>query len=109
MKKTTTKTTELEDLMEYQIKEAKLPKITREHKFHPERKWRFDLAFLRKKVAVECEGGTWTRGRHIHPIGFEKDCEKYNEALIAGWKVMRFTGAMIRDGRAIEQLTRLIK
>ena len=41
--------------------------------------------------------------------GFEKDCEKYAEALIAGWSVLRVTGAMVEDGRAINYLTQILE
>lgn len=63
----------------------------REFRFHPTRRWRFDFAYPDIKLAIEIEGGTWIGGRHIHPIGFEKDCEKYNAATILGWRVLRCT------------------
>lgn len=69
----------------------------REFRFCPDRKWRFDFAFPDHKVAVECEGGVWTRGRHTRPIGFINDCEKYNKATVLGWKVFRFTTANVDD------------
>jgi very-short-patch-repair endonuclease len=62
----------------------------KEHRFHPTRKWRFDFAYPAIKTAIEVEGGIWVGGRHIHPAGFEADCEKYNEATRLGWKVFRF-------------------
>ena len=76
----------------------------REYRFHPPRRWRFDFAFLDKKVAIECEGGTWTNGRHVRGSGFEKDVEKYNQAAIDGWIVLRFTGRMIADGTALQTI-----
>lgn len=60
-----------------------------EYKFHPTRRWRFDFAYPDLMLAIEVEGGIWVGGRHIHPVGFEKDCEKYNEATKMGWKVFR--------------------
>lgn len=77
---------------------------TMEYKFHSTRRWRFDFCWVLKGVAVEVEGGTWSGGRHTTGAGFEKDCEKYNEAMLMGFKVFRFTGAMIRDGRAINTI-----
>lgn len=85
-----------------------LPEVIREHKFHPDRRWRFDFAFPHKDImlAIECEGGTrkqtgggYSAG-HGHPDRFESDCEKYNEAAISGWRVLRFTAGMIDDARA---------
>jgi very-short-patch-repair endonuclease len=62
---------------------------TPEYRFDPKRKWRFDFAFLEHKVALECEGGIWTAGRHTRPSGFVKDMEKYNRAAVLGWRVVR--------------------
>lgn len=67
-----------------------------EHKFCDERDWRFDFSWLQQKVAVECEGGIWTRGRHTRGVGFEKDCEKYNRATADGWRVFRCTAGMLK-------------
>lgn len=63
----------------------------KEHRFHPKRKWRFDYAFPAAKVALEVEGGVWTRGRHTRPQGFLGDIEKYNTATLMGWRVFRTT------------------
>jgi very-short-patch-repair endonuclease len=60
-----------------------------EYRFHPVRRWRFDMAFPEPKVAVEIEGGVWTGGRHVRGKGFRKDCEKYNTAAAMGWRVLR--------------------
>jgi len=65
-----------------------------EYKFHPTRKWRFDYAIPKFKIAVEIEGGVWVKGRHINPIGYTKDCEKYNAAACMGWVVLRYTTDM---------------
>lgn len=60
-----------------------------EYRFHPERKWRFDFAWPLHKVALEIEGGIWSGGRHTRGAGYAADCEKYNEAALAGWLVLR--------------------
>ena len=75
-----------------------------EYRFHPDRRWRFDFADPARKIAVECEGGTWTGGRHVRGDGFQKDCEKYNEAARLGWRVFRFTKGMISSGDAIAKI-----
>lgn len=68
-----------------------LPAPLTEHRFHPDRKWRFDYAWPDAKVALEVEGGVWTGGRHTSSSGFLKDIEKYNAAARLGWRVLRCT------------------
>lgn len=62
-----------------------------EYRFHPVRRWRFDFANPEFKIAIEYEGGVWRRGRHIRPVGFINDCDKYNAAALHGWTVLRYT------------------
>ena len=92
-----------------QVRLAGLPEPEREYRFHPTRRWKFDFCWPSKMVAVELEGGTWTGGRHTRPVGFEKDCEKYNEAAIMGWKVLRFTANMVRSGEALTKTEQEVK
>lgn len=63
----------------------------KEFKFHPTRRWRFDYAIPDYKIALEVEGGVWTRGRHTRPQGFLGDIDKYNTATLMGWRVFRTT------------------
>ena len=76
----------------------------REHKFHPTRKWRFDYAFPDLKIAIECDGGVFTRGRHVRPQGYLKDMEKFNAAAEAGWVVLKFTPQQLMTAAAIEAI-----
>ena len=49
------------------------------------------------------EGGSSVAGRHTQGEGFRKDCEKYNEATVLGWRVLRVTPAqMERWARAFD-------
>lgn len=68
-----------------------VPAPVPEFKFHSERRWRFDYAWPSVKLALEVEGGIFTGGRHINPVGFTKDMEKYNAAAVLGWRVVRCT------------------
>ena len=63
----------------------------KEYMFHPVRKWRFDYAIPEHKVALEVEGGIWTKGRHTRPQGFLGDIEKYNAGTLLGWRIFRVT------------------
>ena len=98
----------LEKTLEMHIKYLGLEEPEREYKFHPKRRWRFDFAWKKLMIAVECEGGIWTGGRHVRGKGFEQDCEKYNAAALLGWKVFRFTNEMIEGGIAIGLLEKVI-
>lgn len=75
-----------------------IPPPEKEYRFHPTRKWRFDYAWPKHKVAVEIEGGIWTSGRHTRAGGFLADMEKYNEAGKAGYRVFRFTPTQLKKG-----------
>ncbi|GAB4528477.1 MAG: hypothetical protein OHK0046_47340 [Anaerolineae bacterium] len=63
-----------------------------EYRFTKGRRWRFDRAWPKYKVAVELEGGVYSGGRHTRGKGYIADCDKYNSAALAGWLVLRFTG-----------------
>lgn len=69
----------------------------REHLFHPRRLWRLDLAWPDDLLAVEIEGvysrPRGRKSRHTQPDGYQADCEKYNAAVLLGWRIMRFTPA----------------
>jgi len=88
-----------------------LPAPEAEYRFHEKRKWRFDFAWPDSMVAVEIEGGTFVRGRHTRGMGHHKDCEKYNQATLLGWRVLRFTALHLRDDpmAVIETVGELLK
>lgn len=107
------KRSEPEERMAVQIRATKLPRPEREYRFAKPRRWRFDFAWPERMLALEVEGtthfgsnanGTMKLGRHQGAKGFEKDCEKYNAAALAGWRVLRVTSPMVRDGRALTAL-----
>ena len=94
----------------WRIYASDMPAPIEEHRFSKWRKWRFDRAWVTEKVAVELEGGLYTRGRHQRPKGFSDDCDKYNMASLEGWLVLRYTivqmdnpeGLIAQVRRAIE-------
>ena len=95
---------DLELTVLYQIKVAGLPKPETEFRFHPTRRWRFDGAFPVQRVAYEVDGSTWTGGRHTRGAGVENDAEKMSTAAAMGWRVCRFTRAMVESGSALTLL-----
>lgn len=74
----------------------------REFLFHEGRKWRADFYIPRGHILVEIEGGIYTGGRHVRPVGFQKDVEKYNQATIDGYRVLRGTSSDVVSGRLLE-------
>lgn len=77
--------------------------------FAAPRKWRADFAFPNPKILVEIEGGSWIAGRHSRGSGFAKDCEKYNAAALLGYRVLRFTPQMVKDGTALTTTLEMLK
>lgn len=75
--------------------DKELNRFEQEYRFHPERKWRFDLAWPGHKVAVECDGMVWQAGGGRHNT--DADREKINTASLMGWRVLRFSGKQIKS------------
>jgi len=69
--------------------------LEREYKFHPSRKWAFDFAHPKSRVAVEVDGGQWLPGGGRH--GGDADREKMNEAAALGWRVLHFSPKQLTD------------
>lgn len=90
------------------LRKNNLPIPVKEFKFHPTRKWRFDYAFTDIKVALELEGGIWIQGRHTRPKGYKNDMEKYTEASILGWRVLRIEPKDLLSNSTIEMLKRTL-
>ncbi len=77
------------------FKEHNLPAPVYEHQFCLERKWRFDLAFLPfapgNRVAIEVQGGLWTKGAHVRPARMIAEFEKWNTAASMNWRILFVT------------------
>jgi very-short-patch-repair endonuclease len=98
----------LEVLLAWQMDAVGMTYVS-EYRFHEERKWRVDFAFERARLAIEIEGGGWVNGRHNRGAGMEKDIEKYNALTLAGWRLLRFSGAMVKSGLALQTIERALK
>ena len=106
----------LEDRLLKQLIEEGFPEPELEYRFHPVRKWRFDMYWARPQhiwrplgVACEVEGGTYSGGRHVRGKGYEGDCEKYNEAALMEIVVIRVTAKHITSGSAVQWLGRALR
>jgi very-short-patch-repair endonuclease len=95
-------------LLLFQCRALGLPAPTLEHRFHPVRRWRFDLAWFDQRVALEVDGGIWTGGRHVRPLGYRKDVEKLNHAVLAGWRVLRAVPEQVKSGEAVRMVESLL-
>jgi hypothetical protein len=86
-----------------------LPVPQREFCFAPPRRWRFDFCWPDKLVALEQEGGAWTGGRHTRGLGFLRDIEKYNRAVLEGWSLFRCTPEQVRTGEILPLLKQVLQ
>ena len=73
------------------------PALVSEFRFDQERRWRADFAHVESRTLIEIEGGLhiFGGGRHNRAAGFIADAEKYIEAFLAGWSVVRLTEKQI--------------
>lgn len=79
--------------------------LIQEYRFDKKRKWRFDYCLPEKMIALEVEGGIWTQGRHTRGKGYQSDMEKYSEASVQGWILIRRTPDQLMS----EETLRLIR
>lgn len=80
----------------------------REYRFC-DRRWAFDYALVKHKLAIEVEGGIWIGGGHARPANVERDIDKYNEAMFLGWRVLRVRPRDMKPkGQAVELVLRAV-
>jgi len=81
------------------VERHRIPNPVREYQFHQTRKWRFDFAWPKIKLAVEIDGGTFGGAKMLgnHAIGkrYQQDCHKGNAAQLEGWVVLRADREMV--------------
>lgn len=61
-----------------------------EYRFHPVRRWRFDLAYADIKLGIEIDGAT-----HASIPRHRADCEKRNVAIRMGWRVLTYPASCL--------------
>lgn len=101
-------TTDAADLLATHLRLSGITGWVREHRFHPKRRWRIDIAFPALRLAMEVEGAIWVEGRHTRGSGFTADIEKYNALTLAGWRLIRVTPAMVVTGEALALLEQVL-
>jgi len=65
------------------------PELTKEHRFHPHRRWRLDYYHAPTRTGIELHGGVWSEGRHVRGNGFLGDLDKMNAAQMQGLVVLQ--------------------
>lgn len=83
--------------------------LKKEFQFHQVRKFRFDYAIEEFKVAIEVEGGVFTKGAHGSITGILRDIEKYNLAAKDGWTILRTLPGKIFDFEFIRLIEETIE
>lgn len=53
------------------------------------RNFRWDYCWADRKLALEVDGGIWTRGAHGRGTGIKRDQEKGNYGAVLGWRLLR--------------------
>jgi very-short-patch-repair endonuclease len=104
-----TKKTEAELVFAIHLRELGFAKCATEYEFHEGRGWRFDYAIPSRRIAIEIEGGIWTAGRHTRGRGYQDDLDKYNSAIVRGWKVFRFSVEDVVSGKAQDCLRQFLE
>ena len=100
---------QLEAELALQIKALGLPEPIREYQAIKGRKFRFDFAWVERKLLVEVNGGTYAKGAHSTGRGIARDYEKANLAVLQGWRVLSFDGKAIKSGEAVEVIRQALE
>ena len=93
---------DLEDIFAAQLDAVGLTGYVREYRAIPGRRYRFDFCWVKERLAVEIQGGTYSRGAHARPLGIKRDYEKGNLAVQFGWRVLQFDADMVKSGQALD-------
>jgi len=93
----------------FEVHQLSIPEV--EYEFHLYRKWRLDYAWPEEKIALEKEGLFRTGGArgvtgHTSVKGVMRDIEKYNEAALDGWLLIRRPAHIFYQVETIDILKR---
>jgi very-short-patch-repair endonuclease len=97
-------TTRAEPLFFYLLTHNGINLPVKEHMGIPGRKYRFDYAWLTEKVAVEIQGGVYTKHAHGSVTGILAGYRKANECAKFGWRVLYFTPAEMKSTDTIKTI-----
>ena len=97
---------DLEDALAYQIRALGLPEPVRQFRL-PEsnRRFAYDFCFVDQRLLVEVQGSVWVAHTgHTSGAGVTRDADKLNLATMHGYRVLQFTGDMVKNGKAVQVL-----
>ena len=98
---------EIEEILAFQLKAVGIP-FERQFKFHPKRDFKADF-LVDGRLIVEVDGAMrGNPGRHQRVDGIDYDCARQAEAMCLGYPLMRVSGRMVRDGRALNFIERYL-
>jgi hypothetical protein len=98
-----------EDLLALQVKAAGLPEPERQYYYARPRKLRADFAWPDVMLLCECQGGVWSRRAHGSITGILADIDRLNAATISGWRLIRVTPDMVKNGEALKLIERALQ
>lgn len=95
---------EIEALLDLQMRGAKLPTPEHNFRFFDGRGFEFDRCWVQFRVGLDIQG-------NVHRIKsrFEADIEKAAIAEMEGWTFLRVSGAFIRSGVALVWITAILQ
>jgi very-short-patch-repair endonuclease len=77
----------------------------------PGSRYIWDAADKITKTLIEIDGGQWLKRSKAHGYGtgMERDCRKQNEAVLQGWRVLRFCTSLIDSGAYLDTMKEALR
>lgn len=88
-----------------------LPAPVCEYQFLMDRRFRWDFCWPEHKLALECCGGVWLKGKsgHSSGVGLTRDYEKFSLGAVHGWRLLLVTPGQLNSPRTLAWLTRILR
>lgn len=87
----------------------------------PGRQFRYDFTLYVARAVIDLDGAMWgrrnpqtlaweqgKRGGHVSASGYENNRHKDALAMLDGWRILRLTPGMLRDGSAFAYIERML-
>jgi len=95
---------EIENMLSWMLQASNIDGWVREYKFNPDKPWRFNFCWEKEKFAVEIYKG----GNHVRSGGITRECEKYNDAVLLGWRILLVTKSQVKSEQVLEWIREAI-